>query len=81
MILSATVKTCMDAQADLGLRCLYMPKDTFLHGIAWLTQLLIIKITRPRGYKTFFNSAEHEICPANKIQITNFSKFFLAKHS
>ena len=28
---------------------------------------------RPRGYKTFFmlNSAEHEICPANKYKITN----------
>ena len=28
---------------------------------------------RPRGYKTFFmlNSAEHEICPNNKSQITN----------
>ena len=37
----------------------------------------------PRGYKTFFilNSAEHEICPANEIQITNICKFFLAKHS
>ena len=39
--------------------------------------------SRPRGYKTFFmlNSAEHEICPANKSQITNNCKFFLAKHS
>ena len=27
------------------------------------------------------NSAEHEICPANKSQIINNSKFFLAKHS
>ena len=38
--------------------------------------------TRPRGYKTFFmlNSAEHEICPVNKSQITNNCKFFLAKH-
>ena len=37
----------------------------------------------PRGYKTFFmlNSAEHEICPANKSQITNNCKFYLAKHS
>ena len=37
----------------------------------------------PRGYKTFFklNSAEHEIFPANKSQITNNCKFFLAKHS
>ena len=32
---------------------------------------------------TFFllNSAEHEICPANKSQITNNCKFFLAKQS
>ena len=38
---------------------------------------------RPRGYKTFFmlNSAEHEICPANKSQITDNCKFFLAKHN
>ena len=37
----------------------------------------------PRGYKTFFmlNSAEHEICPANKSQITDNCKFFLAKHT
>ena len=36
-----------------------------------------------RGYKTFFmlNSAEHEIVHANKSQITNNCKFFLAKHS
>ena len=27
------------------------------------------------------NSDEHEICPANKSQITNNCKFFLAKHS
>ena len=34
----------------------------------------------PRGYKTFFmlNSAEHEICPVNKSQITNNCKFFLS---
>ena len=31
-----------------------------------------------RGYKTFFmrNSAEHEIRPANKSQITNHCNFF-----
>ena len=23
---------CVDAQADLGLRCLHMPEDTFSHG-------------------------------------------------
>ena len=27
------------------------------------------------------NSAEHEICPVNKSQITNICKFFPAKHS
>ena len=27
------------------------------------------------------NSAEHEICPATKLQSTNHCKFFLAKHS
>ena len=33
-----------------------------------------------RGYKTFFmlHSAEHEICPANKSQITNNCNFFSA---
>ena len=36
-----------------------------------------------RGYKTFFmlNSTEHETFHANKSQITNNAKFFLAKHS
>ena len=36
-----------------------------------------------QGYKTFFmlNSAEHEICSANKSQVTNNSKIFLAQHS
>ena len=30
-------------------------------------------LTCPRGYKIVFmlNSAEHEICPANKYQVTN----------
>ena len=38
---------------------------------------------RPQGYKAFsmLNSAEHKICPANKSQITNNSKFFGAEHS
>ena len=37
----------------------------------------------PQGYKTFFmlNSVEHEICLANKSQITNNCKLFLAEHS
>ena len=36
-----------------------------------------------QGYKTFFMlySAEHEICLANKSQITNNCIFFLAKHN
>ena len=35
---------------------------------------------RPQGYNTFFmlNTAEHEICPANKSQITRNFTFFLA---
>ena len=43
----------------------------------------VILKTWPRVYKTFFmlNSAEHEICPAYKSQITNNSKVFPAKHS
>ena len=38
---------------------------------------------RHQGYKAFsmLNSAEHKICPANKSQITNNSKFFGAEHS
>ena len=38
---------------------------------------------RPRGYKTFFvlKSAEHEICPANKSQISNSCNFFLDRYS
>ena len=44
---------------------------------------VIITFTSLRGYKTFFmlNSAEQEISPANKSQITNNCNFFLAKHS
>ena len=35
--------------------------------------------SRPKGYKTFFvlNSAEHEIYPANKSQITSNCNSFL----
>ena len=42
-----------------------------------------IQLPWPWGYKTSFmlNSAEHEICPANKSQIITNCKFFLAKHS
>ena len=58
-----------------GLSCPYMPKVTFLYARYFSF--------RPRGYKHFFmlNSAEHGICHANKSQITNNCKFFLAKHS
>ena len=36
---------------------------------------------KPRSYKTFFtlNSTEHEFFHANKSQITNNAKFFLAE--
>ena len=42
-------------------------------------------LTWPRGYKTLFmlNSAEHEICLANKSQILTIANYFLlntAKH-
>ena len=38
--------------------------------------------TWPRVYKTFFmlNATEHELFHANKSQITDNCKFFLAKH-
>ena len=38
---------------------------------------------RPQGYKTFFmlNSVKHGIFHANKSQIINNAKFFLAKHN
>ena len=40
-----------------------------------------LTVIRPRGYKTFFmlNSAEHEICPANKYQIANNCYFFFLR--
>ena len=43
---------------------------------------LAITAFGPEVTKLFFmlNSAEHEICLANKPQITNNCKFFLAKH-
>ena len=48
-----------------------------------LSRLGLLCLLRPRGYKTCFmlNSGEREICPANKSQITNNCKFFLAKHN
>ena len=40
-------------------------------------------VSGPEVIKHFlmFNSAEHEMCPANISQITNNGKFFLAKNS
>ena len=37
--------------------------------------------SKPRGYQTFFllNSAEHDICTANKSQITNNCIFCVAQ--
>ena len=58
-----------------------------LEAVGMCTDNLCAKITNtvflkpgPEVIIFFFmlNSAEHEICPANKSQITNF---FLAKHS
>ena len=53
-----------------------------LCDIVILSQEANFSATRPRGYRTFFMliSAEHEICPANKSQISNYCKFFLTKH-
>ena len=45
--------------------------------------ILLVSTSWPRGYKTFFvlDSAEHEICPANKSQTAYNCKFFLDKYS
>ena len=50
-------------------------------GSSWTSSLLFYP--GPEVIKLFFmlNSAEHEICPANKSQITNKCKFYLAKQS
>ena len=44
--------------------------------------MLVFNSSQTLGYKTFFilNSGEHEFVHANKIQITNNAKFFLAEH-
>ena len=46
-------------------------------------RIILRRLIRPQGYNFFFmlNSTEHEICRANKSQITNNCKLFLAKHS
>ena len=43
----------MDAQADLGLHCLHMPKDKFSHGAAHMV-ICILKIVC-LAYTTMFN--------------------------
>ena len=72
-------------QSDLGLHCLHMPLcQTLLRALLRSTySICFCREIGTRGYKTFFmlNSAEHEICPANKSQITDNCKFFGAKHS
>ena len=42
-------------------------------------EMCALRRFRSRGYKTFFvfNSVEHEICPANNVQITYNCNFFL----
>ena len=56
--------------------------NSYLFQIVFFLGVLKVK-TWPQDHKTFFmlNSAEHEICPANKSQIANNCKLFLAKHS
>ena len=72
------------------------PQHVFIENFTWTPPLsrTMVKcsmwqlqthqiLPRPEVIKLFpvFNSAEHEICPANKSQITNNCKFFLTKHS
>ena len=68
------MRRCINAMSPLGKPL--SDKDLYY-------TLLLRWLIWPRGYKTFFvlNSAEHEIFPANKSQITNNCKFFLAKYS
>ena len=49
----------------------------------WNFRTVMVRRSGLKVIKLFFmlNSAEHEICPHNKSQITNNSKFFLAKYS
>ena len=56
---------------------MYCINNIYLDILRWMD------MQRPPGYKMIFmlNSAEHKICPANKSQITNNCKFFLATHS
>ena len=68
--------------------CAFAQSDQNLHWVHLNSQGCKVSLCGhrrlwPRGYKTFFmlTSTAHEICPANKSQITNNCKFFLAKHS
>ena len=45
-----------------------------------LDRNISLKRTGPDIINFMLNSAEHVICPANKSQITNDFKSFLAKH-
>ena len=60
----------------------YEPQCEMIYCIKTQQNSLIAE-SWPGGWKSFFmlSSAEHEICPANKSQITNNCKFFLIKHS
>ena len=51
--------------------------NSYLFQIVFFLGVLKVK-TWTQGHKTFFmlNSAEHEICPANKSQIANNLQFF-----
>ena len=59
---------CADAQADRGLRCPYMPEDTFSHGVAhllfslqWLNFMIKIQKTLKCLYFLSVNIAWHFI--------------------
>ena len=43
----------------------------------WLGHLDESELIRSWGYKTFFNSTEPEMCPANKSLITKIANYFL----
>ena len=57
--------------------------NTVFHSTGRVLRVVFLIQFWPRGYKTFnmLNSAEYEIFHANKSQITNNAKFFLAKRS
>ena len=63
------------------------PSNTYLlmcvNYSGWVANSFAGVWSRQRGYKTFFmlNSTEHELCSANKYQITDYFKFLLVKDS